>query len=67
MNVISLGIGQAELGLTPLQMCNVVCSIANRGYFYTPHVIRKIGNDNPLEKWALKTKHLSPIKMRMKM
>jgi len=58
MNVISLGIGQAELGLTPLQMCNVVCSIANRGYFYTPHVIRKIGNDNPLEKWALKNQTL---------
>jgi penicillin-binding protein 2 len=54
MNVISLGIGQAELGLTPLQMCNVVCSIANRGYYYAPHVIRKIGNENPLEKWKLK-------------
>ena len=54
MNVISLDIGQAELGLTPLQMCNVVCSIANRGYFYAPHVIRKIGNENPLEKWKLK-------------
>jgi penicillin-binding protein 2 len=54
MNVISLGIGQAELGLTPLQMCNVVCSIANRGYFYAPHVIKKIGNENPLEKWKLK-------------
>jgi penicillin-binding protein 2 len=54
MNVISLGIGQAELGLTPLQMCNVVCSIANRGYYITPHVIRKVGNNNPLEKWSLK-------------
>ncbi|MDQ3111299.1 MAG: penicillin-binding transpeptidase domain-containing protein, partial [Bacteroidota bacterium] len=54
MNVISLGIGQGELGLTPLQMCNVVCSIANRGYFYAPHVIRKTGNENPLEKWRLK-------------
>lgn len=54
MNVISLGIGQAELGLTPLQMCNVICSIANRGYFYAPHVIRKIGNGNPLEKWNIK-------------
>lgn len=54
MNVISLGIGQAELGLTPLQMCNVICSIANRGYYYLPHVIRKVGNNNPLEKWNLK-------------
>jgi penicillin-binding protein 2 len=54
MNVISLGIGQAELSLTPLQMCNVVCSIANKGFFYAPHVIRQIGNGNPLEKWKLK-------------
>jgi penicillin-binding protein 2 len=35
-------------------MCNVVCSIANRGYYFTPHVIRKIGNNNPLERWNLK-------------
>jgi penicillin-binding protein 2 len=54
MNVISLGIGQAELSLTPLQMCNVVCAIANRGYYYAPHVIRKVGNENPLEKWRVK-------------
>lgn len=53
-SVISLGIGQGELGVTPLQMCNIICTIANRGYFYTPHVIRKIGNGNPLEKWNLK-------------
>lgn len=53
-SVISLGIGQGELGVTPLQMCNIICTIANRGYYYTPHVIRKIGNKNPLEKWSLK-------------
>ncbi len=52
--VISLGIGQNELGVTPLQMCNIICTIANRGYFYTPHVIRQIGNKNPLAKWSLK-------------
>ncbi len=52
--VISLGIGQNELGVTPLQMCNIICTIANRGYYYTPHVIRKIGNNNPLAKWSLK-------------
>jgi penicillin-binding protein 2 len=59
-SVISLGIGQGELGVTPLQMCNIICSIANRGYYYTPHVIRKIGNNNPLEKWSLK--HYSLVK-----
>ncbi len=53
-SVISLGIGQDALGVTPLQMCNIICSIANRGYYFTPHVIRKIGNNNPLAKWSLK-------------
>ncbi|HEU4718969.1 MAG TPA: penicillin-binding transpeptidase domain-containing protein [Bacteroidia bacterium] len=49
-----LGIGQAELLITPLQMANIICSIANRGYYYTPHIIRNIGNDPPLAKWSLK-------------
>lgn len=53
-SVISLGIGQGELGVTPMQMCNIICTIANRGYFYTPHVIKKVGNRNPLEKWSIK-------------
>ncbi len=43
--VISLGIGQAELGITPLQNANVVATIANRGWYYTPHIIKAIGND----------------------
>lgn len=42
--VVSLGIGQAELGIIPLQMANVMAIIANRGYYYTPHVIKAIGN-----------------------
>lgn len=40
---IGLGIGQGELGVTPLQMCNIICSITNKGYYYTPHIIRSIG------------------------
>ncbi|MFM9006985.1 MAG: peptidoglycan D,D-transpeptidase FtsI family protein, partial [Bacteroidota bacterium] len=43
--IYSLGIGQGELGITPLQMANIVCVIANKGYYYTPHVIKKIGNE----------------------
>jgi penicillin-binding protein 2 len=42
--IVSLGIGQAELTLVPLQMANVVASIANRGFFYTPHCVKGIGN-----------------------
>ncbi|MCU0328028.1 MAG: penicillin-binding protein 2 [Chitinophagales bacterium] len=40
--VISLGIGQGEVLMTPLQMASSYCVIANRGYHYTPHLIRKI-------------------------
>lgn len=40
---ISLSIGQGELGITPLQMANVMAIVANRGYFYKPHLIKAIG------------------------
>lgn len=42
---ISLSIGQGELGITPLQMANVAAAIANRGFFYTPHLIKAIGEE----------------------
>jgi penicillin-binding protein 2 len=40
---ISLSIGQGELGITPLQMANVMAIVANRGYYYNPHLIKAIG------------------------
>lgn len=40
-----LGIGQAELGVTPVQMCNIICTIANRGYYHIPHCIKSIEGD----------------------
>jgi penicillin-binding protein 2 len=43
LTVISLAIGQGEIGTTPLQMANMTAAIANRGYYYTPHVVRSIG------------------------
>lgn len=45
LTVISLAIGQGEIGATPLQMANMAAVIANRGSFYIPHVIKKIGDD----------------------
>ncbi len=45
LTVISLAIGQGEIGTTPLQMANMSAIIANRGYFYVPHVIKKIGEE----------------------
>ncbi|MCL1943664.1 MAG: penicillin-binding protein 2 [Candidatus Azobacteroides sp.] len=46
--IISIAIGQGEILVTPLQLCNLAATIANRGYFYTPHVVRKI-QDTPLD------------------
>ncbi len=43
---ISLSIGQGELGITPLQMANVVAAVANRGFYYRPHLIKAIGKKN---------------------
>ncbi|MDR2691479.1 MAG: penicillin-binding protein 2 [Dysgonamonadaceae bacterium] len=40
--VISISIGQGEIEETPLQICNLAATIANRGYYYTPHVVKKI-------------------------
>jgi penicillin-binding protein 2 len=45
---ISLGIGQGELGITPLQMANATATVANRGYYIVPHIVRRIeGKRNP--------------------
>ncbi len=55
--VISLGIGQAEMGITPLQSANVVSIIANRGWYYTPHIVKEIGNnpnDTTLNRFKIK-------------
>jgi len=48
--IVSLGIGQAELTLVPLQMANVVAAIANRGFFYTPHCVKGVGIERKLDK-----------------
>ena len=45
LTVRSLAIGQGELGVTPLQMANYGAILANRGFYYKPHIIKKIEND----------------------
>jgi penicillin-binding protein 2 len=48
LTTISLGIGQGELGITPLQMANATAAVANRGYYVTPHIVKLIdGKSNP--------------------
>lgn len=43
-NIISLSIGQGELGCTPLHLANLCATIANRGYYYIPHIIKDSEN-----------------------
>lgn len=40
--IISLSIGQGELGITPLQLANHAATLANRGHYYIPHMVREI-------------------------
>ena len=42
--VISLSIGQGEIGTTPLHMANLCATIANRGFYYIPHIIKDSEN-----------------------
>ena len=56
-NVYSLSIGQGEIGITGLQMANVMATIANRGWYYTPHFVRGIGNGGPLPQFQREALH----------
>lgn len=42
LTVISIAIGQGEVLLTPLQIANLGATIANRGYFVTPHIVKEV-------------------------
>lgn len=52
-NIASLGIGQGELQMTPLQLANLTCIIANRGFYYAPHFVKSIENPSVKERLAL--------------
>ena len=45
LTIISIAIGQGEVNATPLQIANLGATIANRGWFITPHVVKRIQND----------------------
>ncbi len=48
--IVSLGIGQAELLISPVQMANVMCTIANKGYYFTPHIVKANTSGKPIDK-----------------
>jgi penicillin-binding protein 2 len=43
--IYSLSIGQGEMQVTPLQMANLAAIFANKGYYYTPHLIKEVDGD----------------------
>ena len=45
LTIISIAIGQGEVTATPLQIANLGATIANRGYYIRPHVVKKIGDE----------------------
>ena len=49
LNILSLAIGQGEIGTTPLQMANYTAAIANRGYYFTPHIVKSVGDFNSID------------------
>lgn len=66
--IISISIGQGEIECTPLQMANFAAIIANRGYYYIPHIVKAIeGQDGIDPKYLephytlVEPKHFEPI------
>ena len=56
LTVISIAIGQGEILATPLQIANLGATIANRGWFITPHIVKDI-EDNPLDSLYTAPRH----------
>ncbi len=66
--LISLAFGQGELGFTPLQLANMGAVIANEGFYFKPHIVKKIDDDEIAPQYkipyyaAFKKKHYPPLK-----
>lgn len=60
LTIISMAIGQGELLITPLQMANMTATIANRGWYYTPHLAKKIEGEEDIDP-KYREKHLTTI------
>ena len=62
MTIRSLSIGQGEILATPLQLVNYATLVANRGFFYPPHVVRSVGNEKNKTKYSSQ-KNISSINL----
>lgn len=63
LTLVSLSIGQGELGCTPLQMANLAATIANRGYYYTPHIVKHIDGRDSID-MRFYEKHYTKVESR---
>ncbi len=59
LTVRSLAIGQGELGITPLQMANLSAILANRGFYYIPHVVKEIQDRDEIDQRFLQRHYTS--------
>ncbi len=57
--IVSNAIGQGEVLMTPIQLANMAAAVSNQGYFYTPHIIKKIQGRKIDAKFT--TKHVTTI------
>jgi hypothetical protein len=57
--IVSNAIGQGEVLMTPIQLANFMATVANRGYYYTPHIVKRI-KGNIIDK-KYRTKHTTTI------
>jgi penicillin-binding protein 2 len=57
---ISLAIGQGEIGATPLQLANLAATIANRGYYFSPHIVREI-KDTVIDRSVFSQRHYTSV------
>ena len=62
LTVISISIGQGEVNLTPLQIANLGATIANRGYYIIPHVVKEV-QGQPLDTTFTK-KHYTKVERK---
>ena len=44
--MVTLGIGQDKMTVTPLQMANSICIVANKGYYFIPHFVKNVDGNN---------------------
>lgn len=59
MTIRSLAIGQGEILLTPLQLANMTAIIANKGYYYPPHILKAIDQNLDPYKYFVEKRHTS--------